>query len=560
MPTRWMFAAVLSVAALAAPASASAAVLPGPTVFPERDFVAVDTGWPANTPFRLEVVRNGVVLTTSENWKTDADGVGEINHPGGACWLNFTPDILPGDVVRALELDGAGNPTGTVGVTRTEGVTAEQAQNIGGQVVIHGRAVSETGGPVPLGRMEQRIVDPALLPFLGKRDVRAPGSGTLSYDPVGPANPDGTRWTARYTSLGAAAQTAADGQTRILAWTATNAAGDRLGLTIFEAGEVGGPGFGGCPMGARNAVTAPGTLNATELAAGAPDVLIKGAAQPDATDVALKISDGTSTVDVPAVPVAGGTWSAAVPAAQLAPLADGPLTVAGTYTLPAGTITGSELTIVKDTVAPGAPAATPGAGTYDSAQSVSLVSTDPSATVRYTNDGSEPAATSRAASGHIVVTSTQTVKAIAVDPAGNASPVSTFGYVIAPKPPQTIQLPGAPVVVVQTAPSLPQLSLRSVTLRRDVTRAALRKSGLRAHVTLTDDTEVLRVRVYRLVGRKRKLVTGFWRLPDQGGLYKLVIRSKAIRALPRGRYQLEVTPGRSKRALGNASRTPFQVR
>src|SRR3954470_5560307 len=411
MPPRRMFFLAASAAALLAPPTASAAALPGPTVFPERDFVAVDTGWPAHTPFRLELLRNGVLLTTSENWMTDADGVGEINHPGGACWKNFTPDILPGDVVRALELDGAGNPTGNSGATRTAGVTAAQAENIGGQVVIHGRAVSATGGPLPLGNMEQRIVEPALLPFVGKRDVRAPGSGTLSYDPVGPANPDGTRWTARYASLGAAAQVAADGQTRIMSWMRTTAAGDRSGLTIFEAGKVGGPGLGGCPQGARNAVISPGTLNATELAPGAADVVIKGASQPDATLVALSITDGSATVDVPAVPVAGGTWTAPVPAAQLAPFADGPLTVRGTYTVPGGTITGSELTIVKDTVAPAAPASTPGGGTYDSAQSISLVSADPSAVVRFTNDGSDPTTTSRAATAHIAVTSTQTVKA-----------------------------------------------------------------------------------------------------------------------------------------------------
>src|SRR5204863_264286 len=212
MPTRrWAPIAAVSLAALLAPATASAA-FPPPTVFPERDFVAVEA-WPANTPVRVEVVRNGVLVTTA-NSVTDADGLAEINHPGGACWNVFTPDILPGDVVRAVEVDGAGAPTGNAAETRTEAVT----------------------------------------------------------------------------------------------------------------------------------------LNATELAAGAPDVVIHGAAQPDATDVALRISDGTTTVDVPAVPVAGGTWAAAVPAAQLAPLADGPLTVAGTYTLPAGTITGSELTIVKDTV------------------------------------------------------------------------------------------------------------------------------------------------------------------------------------------------------------------
>src|SRR3954462_10577217 len=48
--------------ALLPPAPASAA-FPPPTVFPERDFIAVEY-WPANTPVRVEVVRNGVLVTT----------------------------------------------------------------------------------------------------------------------------------------------------------------------------------------------------------------------------------------------------------------------------------------------------------------------------------------------------------------------------------------------------------------------------------------------------------------------------------------------------------------
>ncbi|HEY3188911.1 MAG TPA: hypothetical protein VGJ70_15620, partial [Solirubrobacteraceae bacterium] len=330
MARRFPFAAAL-VASLTAAAPAHAVISSPPaaphevTVFPERDFVVVD-GWPANKDFKLEVLRNGVVVGSALG-TTDADGLAEVNHPGGFCWTGFTPDILPGDVLQATEI---GAPT--VGdATRTAGVSAEQATVVGSQLVVHGRAVSATGGPIPLGNLEQRIIEPALVGLVGRRDVRAPGGGngfssTLSYDPVGPANPDGTRWTARYTGMsGAAMDTAAGGETRILTWMTANAAGDRFGITIFEAGVTGGPGFGGCPAAASNAVTAPGSLNAAALAPGAADVVFAGAAQPDATAVSLKISDGTTTIDVPAtaVTLAGGAWTASVPAAQLAALADG---------------------------------------------------------------------------------------------------------------------------------------------------------------------------------------------------------------------------------------------
>jgi hypothetical protein len=38
------------------------------------------------------------------------------------------------------------------------------------------------------------------------------------------------------------------GQWRALTWRTTDTAGNRQGLTIAEMGELGGPGFGGCPL------------------------------------------------------------------------------------------------------------------------------------------------------------------------------------------------------------------------------------------------------------------------------------------------------------------------
>src|SRR4051794_7646618 len=105
MLARSLAAAAVAAASLAAAPSALGAIsMPPPfphevIVFPERDFVAVD-GWPANTGVRVDVLRNGVNVGTA-TWTTDAAGLAEINHPGGACWTGFTPDILPGDVVQA---------------------------------------------------------------------------------------------------------------------------------------------------------------------------------------------------------------------------------------------------------------------------------------------------------------------------------------------------------------------------------------------------------------------------------------------------------------------------
>jgi len=42
-----------------------------------------------------------------------------------------------------------------------------------------------------------------------------------------------------------------------MAWHSTNPNGDRFGMTIFEAGEVGGPGMGGCPTTGNAAIPIP---------------------------------------------------------------------------------------------------------------------------------------------------------------------------------------------------------------------------------------------------------------------------------------------------------------
>jgi hypothetical protein len=559
MTRRWIPIAAVIVASLATEAPALGAISSPPafprevTIFPERDFVVVDL-WPANQPFRVEVLRNGVVIGTATG-TTDADGLAEINHPGGFCWAGFTPDILPGDSVRALELDGtgalrldgAGQPIGDM--TQSALITAQPATQVGSQVVIHGTARTPAGGQISLGFLEQRIINPALVGPVGRRDIRAPGSGTLVYDA-----PGSTNWTATYSGLSGPAMTAAlGGETRILSWMAAPA-GDRSGITIFEAATLGGPGFGGCPLGAANAVTAPGILNATSLAAGAADVMFAGAAQPDATGVDISITDGTSTI-TKAATVAAGSWTAAVPAAELGALADGRLTATGAFGVAGGTVTGTSLDVLKDTVLPDAPTANPAPGAYEGTQSVALHSADPDAVIHYTTNGTEPTDKSLTATGQVSISNTQTLKAVAIDPAGNRSAVSALDYTITPKGPVRIETPGSRVVIVQN-PARKLLSLTSLSARKTVSRKGLRRSGLRLGAELPKGTEVLRVRIYS----GKRLVTTAWQFPGRSGRYSVHLKSKKVRALKRGNYVLEVTPGTSRQSLGNAARAAFVVR
>ena len=475
------------VLAAASPAGAAVTPLDGTgveniLVFPERDFVSL-TGF-AETPITVQVVRGGVVIGTAHGTPAPdpADGsIFEVNHPGGVCWDGVTPDILPGDVVQVITDES--DPLDPVGLSATtRNVTADFAQpaaldpdGVLNDVVVHGRAVDlGTDGPVPLSQLEQRIIQPALVTINGKRSLRAPGEGTLAYDPVDPqANPDGTRWTATYRNLGVAATAAAtdtgSAETRILSWQAEDAGGGFYGITIFETGSAvaGGPGDAGCPPWAADVVTASSPSVVNIAGSAAANLVLNGTAF-NAADGTVTIDDadldhadaitrpvtvnGPASTD-PLVNLPGlRTWTAAVPMADILALDDGELTVTPTFTrvldtvtLPATTrdtasLTGAALTRVKDTVAPASPTMTPDPGQYFAPQTVHVDPVDETDVVRY-RVGNPTAATPTPASpvfpaGGLLVGSPTQIAAIAVDPAGNPSAVNRQTFTIsAPRAP-----------------------------------------------------------------------------------------------------------------------------
>ena len=85
-----------------------------------------------------------------------------------------------------------------------------------------------------------------------------------------------------------------------------------------------------------------------------------------------------------------------------------------------------------DTIAPTAEAS-PAGGIYDNAQSVTLMSV--SAAVYYTTDGSLPTVAGTLYAGPVNIASPTTLKFMAVDPAGNQSPIYTETYIIDTTPP-----------------------------------------------------------------------------------------------------------------------------
>ncbi len=85
--------------------------------------------------------------------------------------------------------------------------------------------------------------------------------------------------------------------------------------------------------------------------------------------------------------------------------------------------------IVIDTTAPSTPSATPAGGAYTSAQSVTLSAAGSSA-IYYTTNGTTPTTSSTLYTGAISISSTTTLKALAVDAATNQSSVMTEVYTI----------------------------------------------------------------------------------------------------------------------------------
>lgn len=304
-PVRMGLAGTLALSTIAAgslvyAASASAAVPAFPdniVVFPDRDFVSIE-GYQDKVDSTATIIvrRNGEITGKAEGTIAAGDPAIEVNHPGGVCWgtgadaPNVTPDIKAGDVVELL-IDG--EPVGET--TTGSGTLANNTQapanefsgppleRNGGTLLIRGTV----GADIVLAQGEQRIIAPDLVDTdVQRRDVRAvPGpltpaprggySSSLVFENGGLGNGP-TRFLATYIFEDGANNTAeelatiaAAGGPRYMSWQVEDFDANRQGLTIAEFGELGGPGFGGCPAGPQQAGPAtPKDVVATTLSSG----------------------------------------------------------------------------------------------------------------------------------------------------------------------------------------------------------------------------------------------------------------------------------------------------
>jgi hypothetical protein len=146
------------------------------------------------------------------------------------------------------------------------------------------------------------------------------------------------------------------------------------GLSVHVPADAESGGGPGGPIGDCGTITAYGRNAVTAGTGGSgTDLNVSGTAQPLATAVSVSATDGHATTSPVDASLAGdGTWTATIPAAQLASLADGTVTVGGVYAVPdvstgaPAKIAGAPLsiqhtTVPGDTHAPDSPAA-PGPG------------------------------------------------------------------------------------------------------------------------------------------------------------------------------------------------------
>jgi hypothetical protein len=491
----------------------------------------------------VSVVRDGVTIATGKNVNIPATapaegGVNAAHLAGaGGCWTTFTPQLLPGDTIKV----GADS-------TVVQGVTADPLVIADGQLIVHGTAVDPNGTRLPAAEIDAQLWSPS-----GKFSAGSSGGqflsaqrgnlgGIITYD-----GPRTNQWTARWPMPSSTVdQTFASNSQVVGAWTGPAGAPPTAGgeETDFAVDATPGPVSPCTAPYAPDAATAANHDPVNAATAGA-DLVVTGRAQPGVTAVTATLTDAAGKALTRTATVAGTTWSATFPGAAVGGLADGALSVTGAYKIAAGTFHGASWSLPKDTVAPDAPAASVPAGAYGSAQSVAL-SAENGATIRYTTDGSDPTASSPAAKGPLGVAASETLKAVAVDAAGNTSPVASFAYTIA-----------RPVAgPVPAARSL--LSVEALRVGRRLRLGAAHRHGIHVLLTAPRGAKVVEVRLLR---RGRTVSSVLRRVAGNRLITVVLPRTRAGRRhLHRGVYRIEVTPGASTDAMGATTARAVRIR
>ncbi|MGH8882256.1 MAG: chitobiase/beta-hexosaminidase C-terminal domain-containing protein, partial [Stackebrandtia sp.] len=393
------------------------------------DFVTT-FGWADGESVTVNVLRDGVQIGTATGAAADPEASGssglEVNHgPEGAplpgdCWVGNTPDIQPGDVIQAT------NGT-TVNEITVDDIrfTSQPRLARNRDVLVDGVARTFNGRPIAPARLDSAEFRDGSAFRVFANEIRV----TRRAGVVGGfrlrINPNRQFERNRENRSPAAIRR-----------TLLNVDGWAIGFGHIEPppadaqlaeglGDTPGPAPGcedapSASWGVNN--VAPNDLNRRNLDRG---LTVNGIAT-GATAVSLRLRDGTGPVVTRNATLNGNRWTASFTRAQLRSL-NGMVRVAGRYTIDGGTISGNTMTLRKDLVRPNEPRASLRAGTYRRTKRVALRGGRQVAQIRYTLGGGRQARPTAGRgtvyNGRIRISSTQVLKAVAIDQAGNVSTV-----------------------------------------------------------------------------------------------------------------------------------------
>jgi Fibronectin type III domain/Chitobiase/beta-hexosaminidase C-terminal domain len=450
-------AAALAAGALGAldavPASGSvgpAGLRPGRTitVIHNLDQVSV-SGYPFGSLVTVRVVRDGVTVGSVTAPHTfNLEGVGlAINHGvegvparAGDCWDGHTPDIRPGDHI--VVTDGRGRDEIVVDDVSFTGRPSVQPD---GDVVVPFRAVDGNGTAIPLERLDEAEFRDDDVRYRAEQitlepvDGGGPGEYQMRYDPsVAPdpgddePDPDDLPLTQDDVTRSLL------GDGHMIGFAAPLTGGEGMMAEGVTDSPGPAPGCEAAPLVSSgvSSVT-PRVVNQSNVDR---QLVVRGFSE-DASevDVELRDADSVVTADTSLFGAAGQqTWAVMLAPTDLADLSGSVRVTA----LVDGVPTTITKTALRDVDAPTEPTVSLDSGVYRGGQGVTIGS-EATDRVRYTvGDGTQPApapGTGRLyRGGEVRIGSSRTLKVVALDQAGNASPVVTRRYRIlkAPSAPQ----------------------------------------------------------------------------------------------------------------------------
>jgi len=435
----------LAASALAAlPASATIVnVEPGHnvTVFHNIDFVAV-SGWADGESVTVNVFRGDALIGTATGDASDPEATGssglEVNHGpegtpvAGDCWEGHTPDIRPGDRITVSN----GTLTDTVRVDNIAFTGRPRALR-SGDIVVPFVAKRFNGDPIPA-----RIIDSAEFRAASNNSVRFEGNRVIVERRPGAA--PGQYWSRYRAPFRPTRNDSESPFNQAQLRRALLGDGHAIGYghldpvpaeAMLHDGLDDAPGPApGCEAAPSAQWTVqnvtPGAINRTNVAGG---LTLSGLAQ-DAQSVQVTLNDSdpaTAASPVKTATLTGQRWTADFTARQVRGL-NGRIRAAVQFTLADGSFTDRSTTVLKDLVAPKAPQASLRSGTYGRTRQVALRSA-PGNQIRYTLGNGKQARPTRNSGtvykgNRIRISASQTLKMIAVDPAGNVSPLAKRVY------------------------------------------------------------------------------------------------------------------------------------